>query len=275
MSKFSRFVARKQLETRKMTWQLLHNQGSPAETVFVLGAQRSGTTMLIRCLNESLEIEMLGEASRAMDNWRLRDLDTVREIVSSSRAKVVIFKPLTESHRARELLAEFPRSVICWVYRRASDRANSAVARFGAHNLEYLSAFARGELLDTWQAQGLSDESVRLLKTFDFSSMSPHSASGLFWYIRNALFFEQELQFEARVLPVAYENIVSEPERIIRGLCRFFGCKYSPRMSAQIHTKSVGKKESRLAADIEELCEGMYARLEAVQRERWRQLDLP
>ena len=274
MSKIARFVDKKQLASRKWAWQRLHPREGPARCVFILGAQRSGTTMLIRCLNESLPIDVFGEASRAMRDWRLRDLDTVRDIAASSRARVVVFKPLTESHRARELLSEFPDAVICWAFRRAADRANSSVARFGPHNLEYLSGFVRGELLDTWQAQGLSDESMRLLKSFDYTSMSPYSASALFWLVRNALFFEQQLQSEERVLPLAYETVVSRPDAAFKALGRFFGFEHSPDITARIHAKSIGKKQSRLAPEIEALCDEMYERLIAAQNERWEQMGL-
>ncbi len=265
MSKLTRFLERSRVAARKRLWQFRNNCSPNAKAVFVLGAQRSGTTMLIRCLNESAELEVYGEASAAMKDWRLKDNETVAAVVRGSRSKAVVFKPLTESHRARELLEIVPNAVVIWVYRRAADRANSAVARFRSNNLEFLSAFVRGERLDSWQAQGLSESSLSLLRKYDFQTMSPHSAAGLFWYIRNSLYFEQGLDNDARVLTLAYEDLVSMPEKVMDVICRFIDCAYDRRMTSSIHARSVGRSESHLDPDIEAMCEKMYVLLKERQ----------
>lgn len=274
MSKLSRFMKRKKMAARRRIWKSFHDYSPNARTMFILGAQRSGTTILIKCLNENMQMEIFGEASRAMQDWRLREVSVVQSLIRESRCKAVVFKPLTESHRAHELMSLTKDPIICWVYRRATDRANSAVNRFGANNLEHLSAFVQGKMLDTWQAQGLSEQSLALLRKFDYSSMTPHSAAGLFWYVRNALFFEQSLDKESLVIPLAYEDLVANPTKVIGGLCRLLGCDFSEKMVQGIHSKSVGLSESRLAPEIEEICQEMYERLHEVQMGRWSQLGL-
>jgi hypothetical protein len=259
---------------RKSVWKMSNDYSPNSRTMVILGAQRSGTTMLIRCLNESMEMEIFGEASKAMKDWRLREIVEINKLIVESKCKAIVFKPLTESHRANEFLSLKNDPVICWAYRRASDRANSAVTRFGSNNLEHLSAFVKGELLDTWQAKGMSEQSLELLRRYDYSSMSPYTAAGLFWYIRNSLFFEQELQNNSRVIPVAYEDLVANPAKIIGGLCRALNCEFSDHLVRGIHSKSVGLSESRLAPDVEDLCAGMYQRIHEVQVERWAQLGL-
>jgi hypothetical protein len=269
MSKLSRFKDRHWLRFRKAVWRLGHNYSPDARPVFILGAQRSGTTMLIKCLDESSELEVLGEASRAMIDWRIRDLAFIRGIVTASRHRAVIFKPLTDSHRVNELLAVGNDAVGIWMYRRAADRANSAVNRFGANNLAHLSAFVVGDMLDTWQAQGLSNESLTLLRRFDFDQVSPHSAAGLFWYIRNALFFEQQLDLNASILPLAYEDLVEHPAGVMKAVCEFIGCDYSPSLHASIHSRSIGRAESKLEPAVDALGEEMYERLREAQRQRF------
>ena len=274
MSKLSRFVKRKKMAARRRIWKSFHDYSPNARTMFILGAQRSGTTILIKCLNENMQMEIFGEASRAMEDWRLRDIHVVQSLIRGSRCKAVIFKPLTESHRAHELLSVTKDPIICWAYRRAADRANSAVKRFGANNLEHLSALIKGNRLGTWQAQGMSEQSLELLRKFDYSSMTPHSAAGLFWYIRNALFFEQSLDKEKLVIPLAYEDLVADPTRVVGGLCELLNCDFSEKMVQGIHSKSVGLSESRLAPEIEEICQEMYERLHEAQVSRWSQLGL-
>lgn len=274
-SKLSRFVDRNVLRARKTLWGMRNNNAPNARPVFILGAQRSGTTILIKCLNQSLELEVHGEASpRAMDNWRIRDLGVIDDIIRRSPHKAVIFKPLTDSHRAREFLASRESARAIWMYRLAADRANSAVAQFGSTNLEHLSAFVRGELLDTWQAQGLSDESMALLQRFNFDKMSPHSAAGLFWYIRNALYFEQGLDADPRVLPVAYEDLVTNPAGVMKGVSQFIGCSFEPVLYESIHSKSLGRAESHLAPEVEALSGTMYEKLRRAQAGRLEALGL-
>ena len=242
--------------------------------MFILGVQRSGTTMLTNCLEKSLEMEVYGEASKAMENWRLRDDETVKKSIKASRCKAIIFKPLTESHRATELMSLSPDSVVCWIFRRPADRANSAVARFGTINLEHLSAFVKGERMETWQAQGLTQKNSELLRSFNYENMLPHTAAGLFWYIRNSLYFDQKLDTLDNVLPLAYEDLVESPEEIMRGLCRFLACNFSAAMIRDIHEKSIGRSPPKVADEVEALCLPMYQKLHDIQKYRWRTLDL-
>ena len=274
MQKLTRFLSTSVLAARKSVWRLIHDQSPNATAMFVLGAQRSGTTMLIDCLEKSIETEVLGEVSRAMENFRLRDLETVTSIIQESGARVVVFKPLTDSDKAKALLNLGPHVAVCWAYRRAADRANSAVAKFGSNNLELVKAFAKGEMMDSWQAQGLSNDSLELIRSFDVDRMTPHSAAGLFWVIRNNIFFEQGLDHDERVLPVSYEDLVSDPARIMRGICKFSGIRYEPRLVSSIHSRSIGKEESRLDRRIQELCDDMYSKFHALQERRWQNLSL-
>lgn len=268
-NKLTRFVDRNLLRSQKAAWRMFNDYSPNARPVFILGAQRSGTTILIKCLNRSRELEVHGEGSAAaMRDWRIRDFDTIRNLITRCRHRGIVFKPLTDSHMAKDFLSLAPNAVAIWMFRNAADRANSSVARFGPTNLEHLSAFVRGDKLDTWQAQGLSEASMALLRRFDYSDMSPHSASALFWYIRNALYFEQRLDEDARVMPLAYEDLVTEPQNVMRGVAAFTGCSFGPELHSSIHSNSLRRSESKLAPEVETLCDEMYRKLRAAQR-RW------
>ena len=92
-------------ELRKFLWR--RRSPSPpgtARPVFVVGVQRSGTNMLTHGLAMSPEFEVYNEGNRrAFANYRLRD-DHIAALVSRSRHCYVLFKPLVDSHRIRELL---------------------------------------------------------------------------------------------------------------------------------------------------------------------------
>jgi hypothetical protein len=185
-----------------------------------------------------------------------------------------VFKPLTDSHRGRELLSLIPNSTAIWAFRRVEDRANSAVAKFGDHNLQILRAFSEGRELDRWQAQGLTDENFEFIRSFDYANCSAEAAAAIFWYLRNSLYFSQGLDSLPSVLPLAYEDLVSDPSAVLRGVCHLAGGRFDERMVSDVHAKSIGRRESRLPVEIQQLCQPMYERLHDMQKRRWKELDL-
>lgn len=248
----------------------MFNDNSPdAKAVYILGAQRSGTTMLIQCLEQSMEFEVYGESSEAMVRYRIRSDDYIRQTVKASHHRFVVFKPLTDSHRAQDFLDLVSGSSVIWAFRRVEDRVNSSVAKFGDHNLQVLRRLAIGEGLDLWQAQGLGADDFEFIRSFDYSTMSPHVASALFWYLRNMLFFRLGLDRRADALPVAYEDLAFEPAEVMQGICTFLGARYTPSMVAGIHAQSIGRAKSSLPKEIMDLCNPLYEALKKVQVERW------
>jgi hypothetical protein len=272
--KLSRFVKRNDLATRKLLWSIFKSQAPNARAVYIFGAQRSGTTLLLDCLEKSMEFDVLGESSRAMVNYRIRSDEEIKKIVAGSHHRIAVFKPLTDSHRACEYLSLTPQSKALWAFRRVEDRANSAVAKFGDHNLQILSGFAKGEGFDRWQAQGLSEDSLELLRSFDYSKMTPEIAAAIFWYIRNSLYFELGLDKHDGVLPLAYEDLVRQPGEVMRGVCRFVEADYKDAMVKHVHAKSIGRSESKLPQHIQDLCLPLYERLHKIQKDRWQALTL-
>jgi LPS sulfotransferase NodH len=273
MPKVANFIARNALATRKAIWRAFHSCAPNARAVFVLGAQRSGTTLLLECMERSNSFEVLGETSRAMDNYRIRSADYIRNAVRQSHNPIVVFKPLTDSHRARDLLGQAPNSKAIWAFRRVEDRVNSAIAKFGDHNLQVLRAFSKGEGLDRWQAQGLTSSDFSFIRKFDYTSMSPHDAAALFWYLRNSLYFKQNLERAQDVLPLAYEDLVSDPQATMVRVCGFLGAKFDERMIKTVHAESVGRSEARVSSEILALCQPLYEQLRAIQNARFVRID--
>lgn len=258
----------------KGSWRIFHNYAPNAKAVYILGVQRSGTTLLLKCLNRSMEVEAMGEVSKAMVNFRIIADDALRKLIASSHHKAIVFKPLTDSHRARDLLSLTPNGLAIWMYRRVGDRANSAVAMSGDHNLQILRDFSKGKDLDIWQAKGLTDENLRLIRSFDYSEMSAHSAAALFWYIRNSLYFSNGLDELDNVLPLAYEDLVAEPRKTMQGIFRFIECRYVNRTISGIHAKSVGRERSGVCGKVLDICYPLYDKLRKAQAQRWNELGL-
>lgn len=224
--------ARIPIALRKARWRRSHDASPNGVPVFLVGVQRSGTNMLVRGLEQAPEFEVHNENDRTtFRRFRLRPDPVIRSAVMRSHHEYVLLKPLCDSHRTVELLDAIgtpsPGKAI-WAYRAVDGRVRSALAKFGASNLRALSRIASGEGGDLWQAQGLSEASLDLIRGFDYDRLSPSSAAALFWYVRNALFFELGLAERPDVILMSYDAMLSQPEPTMRALCAFLELPYDP-----------------------------------------------
>ena len=60
--------------------------------------------------------------------------------------------------------------------------------------------------------------------------MNPFDAAALFWWVRNAHFFELGLQDCESVRTCRYEELVARPERVVAGLYRLLDRPFPDRV---------------------------------------------
>lgn len=267
-----RLIKQKTASPIKAAKNLLKPKGH-AIPIYVFGVQRSGTTMMLECFEQLSNVEVLGEVSKATVNIKLKSNEEIKTIINESKFDFVAFKPLMESAKAAELLSLKEGSKALWLFRKVEDRASSAVELFGDHNLQVLTAFAEGKMLDSWQADGMTKENLDLVKSFDWGTMSPQNAAAVFWYIRNSLYFDMGFDKRDDIMPVAYEELVLHPEETLMRICKFVGCNYVKQMAEIIHGKSVGKGGDNLDKRVAELCYPLYDRLATKQKAFFSNLD--
>jgi hypothetical protein len=145
---------------------------------------------------------------------------------------------------------------------------------FGNNNQTLLLALRNGERLDAWQAQGISRENMELIRSFEYQSMSPQSAAAVFWYIRNALFFGQQLDHRSDAIPIAYEKLVENPREILQAICSCLNRTYLKKAPADVYAQSARKKPPNIDDRVTRLCEPMYDRLCRAAEVRWHELQL-
>jgi hypothetical protein len=243
-----------------------------------VGLLRSGTNMLVRGLDAAPEVEARNENDRRLfHRFRLRGDDVLLDVVRRSRHAIVLVKPLCDSHRVDELLA-LPTPVpgrALWMWRDVDDRARSEVAKFGDANLRALRAIADGTIGERWQGGRLPARTRRLLASFDYDRMDPHTAAALFWWARNDLYFRLGLDRREDVLLVAYGDVVADPQAAARRVCAFLELPYRPEFVADVTgTPSPGsarrpeapeaaQHRGRLPIDaaVRALCDELTARL--------------
>lgn len=266
-------IGRARLAWRRRRWRRHHDVAPNAVPVFVVGVQRSGTNMLVLGLERSPEFEVHNENDdAAFDRFLLRPRSEIRALVEGSGQRYVLLKPLCDSHRVPELLDRLgtpsPGRAI-WAFRDVDGRVRSAVEKFGDANRNALRDIASGEGLDSWQAGGLSQERLALVRSFEYDSMSPQSAAALFWFLRNSLFFDLGLDRRDDVALASYEAMVRDPERAMRPICSFLDFPYRSELIAHVDARTTrAKPPLDLDTRIRALCSDLEERLGEAYRVR-------
>lgn len=252
----------------KASYQRLRFHEGGARTIgLVMGAQRSGTGMLVQAFDNDWSCKTFGEdgglalgpGAPQGTRWRWKPCAEVAGILRRQHAPLLIAKPLVESQRAEELLQCLPGARIIWAYRHYRDVAASGQAHFGAavirHNLASIL-----ERRCHWYAENV-DEEIRDLVARHFSpGRSENDLRALGWYVRNSHVFRY------RHLPVtlsSYEDLVAAPAREMRELYAFLGHEYpGDHVIRHINSRSVGRgRNLRISEDIRALCDAMLEAL--------------
>jgi hypothetical protein len=262
-------VDRLRLVTRKARWRHLHGlQAGVGVPLLVVGLQRSGTNMLVRGLERAPEVEVHNENDRRVfTRFRVQD-EALASVTAASRHAVVLFKPLCDSHRTVELLGATgsPSARAVWIYRSVDGRVRPSVAKFGGHNLEVLGALADGSAHGTWQAGGLDEEAVDLVRRLDPARLDAAGASAVFWYLRNSLYFRQGLHRRPDVHLSSYDAFVAEPALTMEPLCELVGLPFRPEFVAHVDGRATGVRPLRLPTRVRELCDELTERLDRTRR---------
>lgn len=239
----------------------------PRAVLLVLGCQRSGTTLMTRIFTGDPDAKVYPEQSSisAADRahrLRLGDLDDLSRRIAASRFPLVVLKPLVESQNTPDLLAAIEGARGLWMFRHYGDVARSNLARFGMGNgIRNLRSIVG--LAGDWRSEGVSEDVERVVGRHFSESMNPWDAAALFWWARNALFFERGLDRRGDIRSCRYEELVSEPARVVRGIYDFLGLPFpGAAVVAAVSSRSVGLgQEIELSPPVRELCEAMHDRL--------------
>ena len=262
-----RRVSRKARRVTKTVRQRLSNLGvaeQAARALFVFGSQRSGTRLPIEVMERTPYIQTYPEGhSRAFNGVLLKDLGSLMGLLRQSPFPIIAFKPICESHRALELLEDFPDSKALWIFRDYQAAVHSAAEKWG-HGRNNLTALASGMWNgDDWRAGGMTPEKLELVRDHYHEDMSTHAAHALMWYLRNLLFFDLGLHQDPRVLLIKYEDLVTTPDQHFERVFRFLSCPFEARFVAGVYSTSARKKRVLEMPDtIESLCVEVSQRLE-------------
>jgi hypothetical protein len=243
----------------KRLYQLI-SPSRAARPVFILGSGRSGTDIVSHCLSKAWDVELVNEDNpKAFDNWRLKSLDVVERTVHASNAGLVLFKPIVETLRANEFLAEFQSAAVVFVVRNPNDAINSMVRFFGEAQIRAVKSWVETDFARQPQAPA---ELREFIANHYHPDLSVEDAAGLYWLLYNSSYLFLDLQSSSRVTKIRYENLVQQPDETMQEICDFLGMKWFPSMTDEVYAGSVGKnRKPDLSPAIEERCRGVWERL--------------
>jgi hypothetical protein len=231
--------------------------------------------MLTNCFRRDFRSKVYGERGLAGQSLRLRPYDEIEQIIAQERATLLVAKPIVESQHALKLLSHFSESKAIWMYRDYRDVARSSLRKHGPQstmrNLRPIATLGRGEPETgrpddghSWASEAISDRTRKLVARYFAEDMPIVEAKALFWYIRNMLYFEQQLDEHPRVTLCKYEEIVADPVRVMTTIYRFLGIQYpGDYIAGNIHRRSVGLgKQLEIKEEIEHLCKYLLNRMD-------------
>lgn len=260
---------------QKARWRNLEQP----KVLFIVGCQRSGTTLMTQLFDADLDCRVFGEFSElsSLDalGIRLNPLPDVAAQLQRVTAPLVVAKPLVETQNVLKLLDYFPESSALFMYRSAyQDVVKSDLAKFGEANaIENIRPIATNDP-HNWRSEGASPEVREIVQRFFAPDMQPVDAAALFWWARNRLFLDLGLPNNARVRLCNYEYLTQQPVEVMRSIYGFIGLTPPhPGGASQVRRRStVRQKELPIAPEVAALCECLRLQLDA-HHERTRRLN--
>lgn len=259
------------LSSRRKKYLLQVSQNSSSQVMpgplFVFGAQRSGTNMLMDTLDKSVDTWVYNESNLEAfyDNYRIKDHEVRKRLIERARCQWVVFKPLCDSQYADHLLDSYPGSKGVWIYRSYRDVANSARRKWGSGQKWLVTQLATKDHYPHWFCERVPEHVLKTVKSLYHDDLSEAEASAIKWYVRNMFFFELGLDRRSnQVMFIKYEDLVTNPQRMYSDVFDFLDIEYDPAFADDTFASSVGKEVfPDIAPDIEAVCEEMLARLDA------------
>jgi len=272
LSYYARKIHRRSLLTVKAISQSLAATRGPrqrARVVLIGGVQRSGTNLLMDILESSLETDVFHETDpRAFRDYEMRPVEDIQRLIAASKARIVVVKTLCELQDMGRLVTVFAPAKALWIVRNYNDMVNSHLRTWSGcpERIERLVADRDSA---AWRGRGMSDETHALLSRLFHPGLDDASAVALFWYFRNVLFFEQELDKNDAVTVVSYERLVRSINEEFERIFSFIDAKYHPFTSPHVSKRSVRKNPApEIEPSIKALCDTLLERFQSLASTR-------
>lgn len=259
-------ISRKLFIGKKIIFQFFKPYIKNKKILFIIGCQRSGTTLMLKIFENDVNTKAYKELSRLSSKdkhkLRLNPLPLVKKDIQKVKPGFIILKPLVESQNILELLQYFTASKALWMYRNYKDVALSNLKLFGIKNgINDLRPIVENE--ENWVSEKASKQVREVILHYFSENMNPYDAAVLFWYARNSLYFELGLDQNKDVLICKYEDLVKFPDRVIKTIYKNLNQSYpGDKIYKEIYATSLQKGEDvKLSEEIDLLAQELLDKL--------------
>jgi hypothetical protein len=260
---------------KKEIYQRCIIQKSPEKKIlFIIGCQRSGTTLMQSLFENDINSKVYGERSKLSSNdlenhLRLNSLDSIKKEINGDSAPLIVIRPLVETQNILKLLDYFQNSKAVFMYRYYKDVANSNIKYFGLQNgVNDLRPIVQN-ILGNWRSENIPEDVRKIVRKHFSEEMNPYDAAALFWFVRNSLFFSLRLAEHPDVILCRYEDLIQVPAEIIGSLYRFIDRTFQGQKTVEeVHSLALGKgRDLKLSSEIEDICNELLNKLDSVHKE--------
>lgn len=269
------FVARRQTYlTRYKAWfkefrSNYKNLGQPSYYIWILGCQRSGTTLLERVFSDDLDSAVFGEFSElTIDPLRTvwKPLPAVETILSTCNARYAVARPLFESDRAVEILDSFPNSKVIWLFRDCPHVVSSMINKWGDKFFD-ISRRTESDKDGFWRLEHL----IEGIKSELGCESNIYDQYALYWLKRNEIVFSNKLGGSYRFMCLEYNQFVTNPKYCIDSIMKRCGQPGVWRgFKSDAHTNSMHKQVTvAIAPEILGRCEAIHTQLQELSKQHF------
>jgi len=231
--------------------------------IFVVGCQRSGTSMVLGVFDRSPDATVYrgGDRRAFTPELLLRPEPAIRSLLAQSRTKVAVFKPMNQLQLCTDWLSAFPNVRIIWLLRSYQDVVNSCVRKFSSMRRS-LARIAESPDDAGWWGENLSPESLEFVRTFYSPDMTLNDAYAVFWYIRNKFYFDLGLASIGSVRLFRYEDLVADPTNQFATMFSLCECPFEPSYTREVIATSVRRNPPpHLSTNLAEHCRALEQQL--------------
>ena len=240
-----------------------------AKAVFLTGYWRSGTNATVAALGRSNDVAVYNEGNTIVfENWRIKDLEIVRNVCRKESRKVALFKPVCEPYRIREYLNFSKDSQVIFLYRLPVKVCRSGLKNFPNWpkvQRSFIENFfsTKEDIFSRYNPQ--SANKIRFeLKDVYSKNLNDSSIIILRWIISNKFFLKSGFASNSRVLTLSYEDLTEQPKAVFRKMSSFIDINFEREIIENI--KPSARHDFNIDIDdrVRELARQCYLDLDAI-----------
>lgn len=239
--------------------------GGPAFYIWIVGCQRSGTTLLERIFRQDLNSEVFGEFSPLTigpDKTALKPFAEVQNMLAGCNARYGVIRPLFESDRIDEIMDFFQPSVAVWMFREPLYVVNSMLNKWGDQFFN-ISRCVESDCQGNWRLENLYRQIKEDAKRITGTDQNSHDLYALYWLKRNEIVLQPEFISLNKFFLLDYKALVREPKQCVDTIIKGAGSKKVWRyFSTDAHQGSMNRQiSSQVTPEVLDHCSQLYNRL--------------